>query len=258
MRYVLLVQYDGTFLSGFQRQKKGERTVQGELERAACEIFGTATRVVGSGRTDAGVHAAGQVCHLDGETTIPPHKLRECFNRLLPPDIRVLRSGAAAEGFDCTRGAKRKTYVYIAYFAQTELPLLDRYAARLPALPDLGAMKKAAELVVGEHDFKAFCASGSSAKTSVRTVYSAEVEKSRTANAEVFRIRITGNGFLYNMVRILAGEIFAVGCGKNTDCICRAFQTGERSLLAKTMPAKGLFMENVDYGMPIFSATEEE
>lgn len=258
MRYALLIEYDGTHLSGFQRQKKGERTVQGELERAAEEVFGTAVRVVGSGRTDAGVHAAGQVCHLDGETTIPAHKLRDCFNRLLPPDIRVLKSGTAAENFDCTRGAKKKTYVYTAYFADTELPLLDRYAARLPALPDPEAMRRAAELIVGEHDFKAFCAAGSSAKTSVRTIYALDVEHSHTENAEVFRIRVTGNGFLYNMVRILAGELIAVGCGKSTECIGRAFCTGERSLLARTMPAKGLLLQNVDYGAPIFAAAEEE
>ena len=258
MRYALVVQYDGTHLSGFQRQKKGERTVQGELERAASEIFGTPTRVVGSGRTDAGVHALGQICHLDGDTTIPPQKLRECFNRLLPPDIRVLKSGAAVQGFDCTRGAKKKTYVYTAYFADTELPLLDRYAARLPALPALEAMRGAAELLVGEHDFKAFCAAGSSAKTSTRTIYSLDVERSHTQNAEVFRIRVTGNGFLYNMVRILAGELIQVGCGKSTEGIERALRTGERSVLAKTMPAKGLLLENVDYGTPLFSATEEE
>ena len=252
MRYVLLVSYDGTHFCGFQKQRRGERTVQGTLELVAQEIFGAPTRISGSGRTDSGVHAAGQICHFDAETTIPGEKLRECFNRLLPPDLKVLASAVAPEDFDCTRNAKRKTYVYRAYFASSELPLLSRYAARLAVKPDLASMRKAAGLLVGEHDFLAFSSTGSSAKTSVRKIYSIDIHESATDGYTMYEIAVTGNGFLYNMVRILAGEIFAVGCGKSIENIEKAFEKRERSLIAKTMPACGLTLVSVDYGVELF------
>lgn len=245
MRYRLIVSYDGTHFSGFQRQPNA-RTVQGELERAAEEVFGCHTRVQGSGRTDAGVHALGQVCHLDGNTSIPPEKLKDCMNRFLPCDLRVLNSIEALNGFDCTRGAKRKTYRYSFYCAPTEQPLLSRYCARVKTAPDLEKMRSAAKLFIGEHDFKAFCASGSSAKTSVRTVYSADIKEDIFGEARVFEITVCGNGFLYNMVRILAGELVAVGCGKK-EGFTQAFASGKRSCLARTMPACGLCLISVEY-----------
>ncbi len=255
MRYVLLVQYDGTHFCGYQRQRE-ERTVQSVLEKAATEAFGTFTRVTASGRTDAGVHARGQVCQLDAETSVPAHKLSACLNCLLPPDCKVLKSAVAPEGFDCTRGAKKKTYRYTAYYAETELPLLARYAARLAVKPDLSRMEEAASLLEGEHDFAAFCSAGSSAKTSVRTVYGIQIGSEPLPEGQLYTISVTGNGFLYNMVRILAGEIFAVGCGKSTDAIVRALNGGGRTLLAKTMPARGLMLVSVDYGAELFPPEE--
>lgn len=252
MRYVLLISYDGTHFSGSQRQKD-LRTVQSELERAAEQIFGCAVRVSLSGRTDAGVHAAGQVCHLDGETPIPAVRLREAFNRLLPHDLKVLESAAAPDGFDCTRGARRKTYCYRFYTAQTELPLWERYAVRVEGTPDAERMRRACTLLEGEHDFAAFRATGSSAKTTVRTLYAVRVA-CRTENAgTMYEVRVTGNGFLYNMVRILAGEIYALGVGKACEeDVVRAFSEGNRSLLFRTMPAKGLTLERVEYEIPPF------
>ncbi len=251
MKYLLLVQYDGTHFSGYQRQRE-ERTVQSVLEEAAERVFGAPTRVIASGRTDAGVHAAGQICELEGETAIPPEKLYASLNSHLPPDCKVLASTSAPDGFDVTRETKRKTYVYTAYFAPCALPLLSRYAARLTERPSLSRMGVAAELLEGEHDFAAFRASGFTSKTSVRTLYSVEVERVKKLNAEIYTITVTGNGFLYNMVRILAGELFAVGCGKETKDLLRAFETGDRALLAKTMPAAGLCLKEVDYGIPLF------
>lgn len=251
MRYVLLVSYDGTEFAGWQRQTNA-RTVQQTLEDAAAEIFGTYVKIAGSGRTDAGVHAEGQVCHFDVGTGIPAERLRECFNTRLPADVRVLCSAAAPEGFDCTRSAKRKTYCYSFYYAETERPLLERYSVRVRKKPDLEKMRSAAALLEGEHDFKAFCASGSSAKTSVRTVYSVRIFD----RGGVFEIYVCGNGFLYNMVRIIAGELIAVGCGKQ-EGITAAFESGDRKCLAKTMPAKGLELVSVDYGAPLFGAARE-
>ena len=256
MRVALLLGYDGTFFSGWQRQKKGERTVQGELERAAEKVFGVPTRVTASGRTDAGVHALGQVAVCDAETSLPPEKICILLNQVLPPDIRVYKSCAAPETFDCTRDAKRKTYCYRFYTAETEIPLLERYAVKILGDPCLDWMKAAADMVVGKHDFKAFCAANSSAKTTIRTVFGVEIAVRSEKLYTMYEVRVSGNGFLYNMVRILAGEILAVGLGKGTEALASALERGERSLLAKTMPAKGLMLESVEYGVPLFGTQE--
>lgn len=248
MRVVLLVSYDGTDFCGWQRQP-GRRTVQSVMEEAAREIFGKATVLTASGRTDSGVHAMGQVVMCDAETTIPPEKLAACFNRLLPDDVKVLES-RSLPGFDCT-GAKRKTYVYHAYHSATEQPLLRRYCVRLAGCPDPEKMSLAANLLVGEHDFAAFRSSGFTSKTSVRELFEVKTECIPVESFTLYRITVTGNGFLYNMVRIIAGELFAVGSGKPQG-ITEAFLTKDRSKLAKTMPPQGLCLLKVDYGLPIF------
>ncbi len=250
MRYLLLITYDGTDFSGWQNQP-GKRTVQSVMEKTAEQIFGTSTAVTASGRTDSGVHATGQIVQFDADTSIPPEKLAACFNRLLPGDVKVLKSAEAQDGFDCTRGAKRKTYVYSAYYAQTELPLLGRYAARLKRKPDAERMRAAAKLLIGEHDFAAFRSSGFTSKTSVRELYAVDIIETPEKGYTYYQIRVTGNGFLYNMVRIVCGELFAVGCGRE-EGITRAFENLKRSELAKTMPPQGLCLEEVEYDAPIF------
>lgn len=257
-RYVLLIGYDGTHFCGSQRQKNA-RTVQSVLEEAAEKVFGAPVTLAFSGRTDAGVHAAGQVCHLDGETSVPPEKLREALNRLLPDDVKVLKSALAPAGFDCTRSARQKTYCYRFYAAETQIPLLERYAARVEQTPDLAKMEGACPWFVGEHDFAAYRATGSSAKTTVRTIFALAVRSFTVYGGTMYEVRVTGNGFLYNMMRILAGELYAVGCGKaSKENVDAAFRTGDRTLLYKTMPAKGLTLERVDYGAPLFGAAEGE
>ena len=256
MKYVLAVSYDGTHFSGWQIQK-GARTVQGVLEQAAFEIFQTPTKIRGSGRTDAGVHARFQVCEFEADTAIPAEKLRECFNRILPPDLSVVKSALAPAGFDCTRTPKTKTYVYRAYFAECSLPLYERYETRLSDRPNVERMKSAAQLLVGKHDFKAFSATGSSAKTSEREIISIVVRTRKTEEAEHYEIEVCGYGFLYNMVRIIAGELFAIGFGKEDTAIKRALETGKRELLAKTMPAKGLMLLSTKYDAPIFGDHKE-
>ena len=247
MKALLLVSYDGTDFSGWQRQKE-KRTVQQVMEEAAERAFSRPVTLTASGRTDAGVHALGQVVEGEFPDNVPAEKLRECLNTQLPPDVKVLRSIAAPENFDVTRQAKRKTYCYRAYFAKSELPLVSRYAARLKFKPELNKMKEAAKLLKGTHDFAAFRASGYTSKTSERKIYKVKIEKQSIPFGTLYTVRVTGNGFLYNMVRILAGELFAVGCGK-PEGITRAFQTGERSALSATMPARGLVLESVDYGI---------
>lgn len=253
MRYALKIAYDGTDYAGWQRQKNA-LSVQEALENAMREALGRECKTTASGRTDAGVHAAGQVCHFDAEgLTIPPEKLPDCINRFLPPGIRILCGAAAGEGFDCNRSAKRKTYRYSLYVSGREMPLKERYAVRVETAPGLQALRETARLFEGERDFKAFCASGSSVKTTVRTIYSVRIEEGETFGSRDVDIYVCGNGFLYNMVRTMAGELLDVASGKRTrESLSEAFGTGKRELLGRTMPAKGLTLLSVEYGEDIF------
>ena len=248
MRYVLKISYDGTEYSGWQRQPNAP-SVQETLENAMVTAFGAEFRVTASGRTDAGVHAAGQVCHFDADgLTIPAVKMPDCLNRVLPPSVRVLEGWSADDTFDSCRGAKKKTYCYSLYECARELPLKERYAVRLEKLPPLEIMQKTAKLFEGEHDFKAFCASGSAVKTTVRTVYEVRVEESVSFASRDIKIYVTGNGFLYNMVRTLVGELLELCFERRSEeSLLKAYETGDRSLLGKTMPAKGLTLYSVEY-----------
>lgn len=243
MRVAILVAYDGTDFSGWQVQPD-KRTVQGTLEEALSRALGKKVVLTASGRTDAGVHAFGQVCHFDAETTIPASKIADCVNPLLSGDVKVLKSGEAPPSFDANRSAKRKTYRYTLYCSECEHPLYERYAVRLRDEINLERVNEAARMLEGEHDFKAFCASGSSAKTTVRTIYACKVE--REGNRLSFAV--TGNGFLYNMVRTIAGELLDIGRGRLTiSDLKRTLETGDRTGVGKTMPAKGLALESVEY-----------
>ena len=247
MRYVLKIAYDGTDYAGWQCQKNAV-SVQETLETALQTAFGICVRLTASGRTDAGVHAAGQTCHFDAELTVPPEKMPDALNRFLPKDIRVLEGWSADETFDCNRSAKRKTYCYTLYVSPREMPLLQRFAVRIDDAPSLRVLRKTAKLLEGEHDYKAFCASGSSVKSTVRTVYQVRVEEEKLYNLRMIKLYVTGNGFLYNMVRTMTGELLDLATGKRTQqSLQLAYQTGQRELLGKTMPAKGLTLINVDY-----------
>lgn len=248
MRYVLKIAYDGTDYAGWQRQKNA-LSVQETLENAIQAALGVTVKTTASGRTDAGVHAAGQVCHFDLEDcSVPPEKMPDCLNRFLPPSVRILQGWSAEKTFDCNRSAKRKTYAYSLYVSAREMPLKERYAVRLDEAPSIKLLQKAARLFEGEHDFKAFCASGSAVKTTVRTVYEVRVEEGESFGSRDLKICVTGNGFLYNMVRTLVGELLELARGKRSvESLQSAFDTGKRELLGKTMPAKGLTLLQVSY-----------
>lgn len=243
MRVKLTLSYDGTNYCGWQVQPNGI-TVQEELEKAVKSVTGETVRVTGSGRTDAGVHAQGQVAHFDTESTVPSEKFYRALNVYLPSDIRVEKSESVPDDFHACTTAKKKTYSYTFYLSETELPLKDRYAVKLDKLPDLALMKECAKLFVGEHDFKGFCATGSGAKTSVRTIYDLSIEQVD----KTVTFTVTGNGFLYNMVRIMVGTLLEVGTGKiDKQTVERMLVTGERKLGGKTLPAKGLCLISVEY-----------
>lgn len=249
MRYALKVAYDGTDFCGWQVQSNGY-SVQQALSDAAKAAFGEDVTFTASGRTDSGVHALGQVCHADIMTNIPADRLADALNCHLPQSVAVLASAAAPEGFNANRSAKKKTYVYSMYFAPRRNPLKDRYSVHIRGAIDLAALKEAASLFVGEHDFKAYCASRSQVKTTVRTVYSVEVE----AEGEDVKISVCGGGFLYNMVRTMTGTMlgYAMGSLSRAD-IVNSLLSGDRNLVGKTMPARGLLLKDVDYGFELFA-----
>ena len=248
MRYVILLSYDGTHYGGWQIQKNTV-SVQQELTKALEETLGCKVTVTASGRTDSGVHAKAQVCHFDAQTSIPAEKLADALNARLPDDISVLQTAVAPEDFNAQSSAKRKTYCYRFYLSQRRHPLNDRYSVQVKHKVDLNKLEYAAKLFVGEHDFKAYCAAGSSVKTTVRTIYDINVE-SDGLNVAVF---VTGHGFLYNMVRTLVGTMIYYASGRLTeeDIACSLTQ-GDRNLVGKTMPAKGLTLESVEYDTKLF------
>ena len=248
MRYILKIAYDGTAYAGWQCQKNA-LSVQQTLEEAATIALKVPVKITASGRTDAGVHAAAQVCHFDADgITVPAEKLPDCINRFLPDGVRVIEGAVAPDGFDANRSAKRKTYRYSLYVADREMPLKERYAVRIEQTAATEVLQKLAKILEGEHDYKAFCASGSSVKTTVRTVYEVRIEEHLSYGGRNIDIFVTGNGFLYNMVRTMVGTLLDLASGKRTaEDVEKAYQTGERTLLGKTMPAKGLTLISVEY-----------
>lgn len=243
MRVKLLVSYDGTAYCGWQVQPNAV-TVQEKIEQAIFQVTGEKVRVTGSGRTDAGVHALGQVAHFDTNSSIPPEKFFLALNIHLPDDIKVIKSERAEPDFHATRDALKKTYRYSTYVSQSILPLKDRYAVQVEKKPDLQKMKETALILLGEHDFKCMSASGGGAKTTVRTIYSIEI----TEKDGQIDFYICGNGFLYNMVRIMVGTLLKVGSGKiKKDDVIKMLETGKRSLGGKTLSAKGLTLIKVEY-----------
>ena len=248
MRYALKIAYDGTYFSGWQVQPH-QTTVQGEIERAILQAFGVQAKVCASGRTDSGVHAAGQVAHVDLPLGVPGERLADALNVHLCKGVSILSSCIAPENFDANRSAKRKTYCYNLYCSPRANPLLDRFAVRVEREIDVQAMRAAAMLFCGEHDFKAYCASGSAVKTTVRTVYSLDVVK----EGDRVKIRVCGNGFLYNMVRTIAGTLLWYAYGKlSKEDIINSLERGERALVGKTLAPQGLVLESVEYGEEIF------
>lgn len=253
MRYRAIISYFGKAYVGWQRQLNGV-SVQEVLEKALAAIFGFPVQATASGRTDAGVHAEGQVVHFDADTSIPPEKIPFAVNTVLPRDVSMLSCEPAADDFNARFSAKRKTYVYRLYVSRHRRPLLEDTHAHIVVPLDVAAMKECAAVIEGEHDFKGFEASGSVVKNTVRTVYRIDIAASgnyanvKLADGEI-SISVTGNGFLYNMVRIIAGTLVYAGMGKlNADDVRRVLASGDRTLAGKTLPPEGLTLKSVEYG----------
>ena len=242
MRILLTISYDGTDFCGYQVQPN-KRTVEQDLNDAIYKITGERVKSVASGRTDSGVHAVGQMVHFDTNSTIPPKNFKNALNAVLPSDIRVTKSKKVDSEFNARYSAKEKTYIYSLYYGD-ENPLKSRYKTYLKTAPDINKMKSACELLQGTHDFKCFLASGSSVKDTVRTIYSINIIK----KGKDIDIKVSGNGFLYNMVRIIVGTLLGVSDGRiSLDDIKLALENGDRKKVGKTMPPQGLCLYSVSY-----------
>ena len=243
MRYALTVEYDGTSYSGWQRQKNAV-SVQQKVEEALEVVLGKKTVIVASGRTDAGVHAKGQVAHFDSDKTLVPRRTAYSLNALLPDDIKIVGVRAVSDDFHAQYSAKRKTYVYNTYVSDNPSPMRSRYYARILPPVDIEKMRRASKSLIGKHDFKAFCSTGSSIKSTVREIYAFDIIE----QGDEVIFRITGNGFLYNMVRIIVGALISFGEGKISLLDLEKMVDGERRPNGiKTMPAKALCLKNVEY-----------
>jgi len=249
MNYRLLLQYDGTDFHGWQMQ--GElRTVQGELTRVLSLLDDREITVHGSGRTDAGVHAEGQVANALLDRDINPHKLRNAINGNLGPDLRVLFIDVVADDFHARYSAKGKSYRYRVVHAPVMSPFWARYAYQESRALDLNSMRKCGELFLGEHDWTAFSAAQSDVESRVRNVSTCEISDGWDArgHGHLIEFTISANGFLRYMVRSIVGTLLAVGRGEiDQETVARAISEGDRSPAGATAPAHGLTLMSVQY-----------
>ena len=247
MNYKLTLQYDGTDFHGWQMQNE-ERTVQGELARALALLEGREVVVHGAGRTDAGVHAEGQVASVRLTREIEPDRLRAALNGNLARDVRVVEASAASDDFHARYSALGKTYVYRVFNAPVMSPFLSRYALHEARPLCVERMSAAARLFLGQHDWTAFSAAQSEARTRVRTVTGLEVREQPDGRGRLIEMRASADGFLRYMVRSIAGTLLAVGRGEtDEETIKRAIETRDRSLAAATAPPHGLTLVEVRY-----------
>lgn len=239
------ISYDGTLFSGYQVQP-GERTVQLELEKVLSVMHkGEKVGVTASGRTDAKVHARGQVIHFDTPLAIPPEKYMKALNVQLPRDIRVLAVEEVSDNFHARYSVSGKRYRYIWSCETIQSPFRRFYTVETNGVkPNVEAMREAAQWIIGTHDFSCFCAANTSVVDKVRTVHALEFEW----HGKELHMTIEGNGFLYNMVRIIAGTLWEVGIGKRqASDLVGIIASQNRANAGKTAPPHGLYLEKVFY-----------
>lgn len=246
MRVKLTVSYIGTHYNGYQSQVEGN-TIQDKLEKALSAYFGgQPIRVYGAGRTDAGVHANGQVVHFDIDKDVNCYKLCLGVNINLPSDISVVDASIVPHDFDARFGAKDKTYCYRLYYSSSRIPLLDINHAQIYRPLSLQLLTQASQLFLGSHDFVAFCNSGSNVKGSIRTINSIDISMPTDNTVEIY---INGNAFLYNMVRLMVGAMVNYAKGVLTlQDISDMLDSGKRGKTTiTTMPSCGLTLEHINY-----------
>ena len=244
-KMLLTVAYDGTQYCGWQKQKdENIKTVQRALEDGLEQLFGKKIECVGASRTDRGVHALGQRVMIDVETTIPAEKIHLAAKSFLPEDIVIVKGEFVPDDFHVRYDVINKTYEYKILNAKVKNPLLRNFTQFVYEPLNLENMKIAADFFIGEHDFKAFCSAQTEVKSTVRQIFSTNVEK----NDDIITISVNGNGFLYNMVRIIAGTLIEVGRGKiNPYDIPSIIEEKQRSKAGFTAEPQGLCLMCINY-----------
>ncbi|HJC51572.1 MAG TPA: tRNA pseudouridine(38-40) synthase TruA [Candidatus Anaerostipes avistercoris] len=242
----LLIEYDGARYRGWQKQGKnaGADTIQGRLEQVLSKMTGEDVQLIGSGRTDAGVHALGQVANFHTDCGMSCGEIRDYLTRYLPADIGILKVSDAGERFHSRLNAAEKTYCYRIAVPGVSHVFDRKYLWHFPEPLDIQKMEQAASFLIGTHDFKGFSSIRRTKKSTVRELYAIEIEKKE----KEILISFTGNGFLHNMVRILTGTLAEVGCGKKKpEDVLTVFQTKDRQDAGMTAPPQGLFLVSVKY-----------
>lgn len=243
-RVRLTVAYDGTNYHGWQIQNNGI-TIESELNRCLTDLLREPVEVIGASRTDSGVHALGNIAVFDTTSRMPAEKISYALNQRLPEDIRIQKSEQVQDDWHPRRCDSRKTYEYRIYRAQFPMPVKRLYSLFTYYELDVNRMQEAAAYLEGEHDFKSFCQTGAQVESTVRTIYSVEVEE-QGENDLV--IRVCGNGFLYNMVRIIVGTLLDIGQGKRDPMdIFTILEAKERSAAGPTAPAHGLTLVKYEF-----------
>ncbi|MDD5383134.1 MAG: tRNA pseudouridine(38-40) synthase TruA [Candidatus Margulisbacteria bacterium] len=248
----LILQYDGTGFSGFELQP-GERTIRGECAKALKKVYKRPIKFYSASRTDAGVHALGQVISFKAPASIPLSKLPVAINSVLPEDIRVIMAEKAGKGFNARFDSKAKTYEYLIFNGAITPPHLRKIAWQVKPKLDIAAMKKAAKIIVGKHDFSSFCAANSDDKNFVRIIHSFVIRNSSFIiwdgqKIKVISIIVKGNGFLYKMVRNIVGTLVEVGLGKRSpEGVKGILKAKDRTKAGRTAPAQGLCLIKVWY-----------
>ena len=241
---MLTVAYDGSGYHGFAFQEN-TKTIEGELKKAVDGLTGEDVEIIGASRTDAGVHAYGNVVVFNTSSTIPAQSFAPALNNRLPDDIRIMASNEVPEGFHPRKCLSEKTYEYRILNVKTMIPTKRLYFCHNSYPLDEKRMNEAVKYLVGEYDFSSFCAAGSQALSHVRRIISADV----TRSGDEIVIRITGNGFLYNMVRIIAGTLMEIGRGKGEPSDMKGIiDARDRSAAGPTAVPQGLFL--IKYSFP--------
>ncbi|MBQ8834012.1 MAG: tRNA pseudouridine(38-40) synthase TruA [Oscillospiraceae bacterium] len=235
--------YDGTRYRGWQRLPGKDDTIQGKIETALSRILGEPIEISGSGRTDAGVHARGQVASFHCESTMPAAEILEQLRRYLPEDIGIYSCRDVSPRFHARLNAREKTYRYRIWSSEQPCVFVRRFVTVLPEELDIHAMERAAAHFVGQHDFSAFCGNAKMKKSTVRYIRSLEIARV----GEEIQITVTGNGFLHNMVRIIVGTLIEVGRGERSGDSIPALFGGKRAEAGFLAPAQGLCLMEVYY-----------
>lgn len=244
-RIMLIVSYQGTNYCGWQKQKNAI-TIEETINKAISDLFGTEMSVTGASRTDTGVHAKGNVAVIDTENmTIAADKIAYALNARLPKDIRIQKSEEVSKDFHPRYDKNRKKYSYKILNNAVEMPIYREYTHHVYGTLNMGLMRKAAQYLIGEHDFKAFCSVNTQVESTIRTIYDISITKNHD---NIISIDIEGNGFLYNMVRIIVGTLLEVGIGKmDVERVKEILDSKDRKNAGPTAPARGLILEWILY-----------